>query len=385
MPETPIPHHISTRSTESSQSTGHKGIHAIYHHTGLETSGGATRVARLLIEALETRLVQTNFSFELGEGPEAAAILPEDFGRYLPTNAIAHLHCTGNWPALLSSIPPRQKTLITLHDCELFTGGCPYPLDCQVIEKKCANPCPRNFPQSEELREAKRKLIDNHKPILVSPSQWLARLAKKHLSHAVKVIPNGIPWPELPPRKSTARRQLGINPTARVILFVAHGGTSAAYKSGKVWKSLWSRIKARMPEALCFAVGGETAERDGDLVIWPYVGRDRLNCLMEAADLLLYPTQADNHSLVILEAMSRALPVIAYAVGGVPEQVTDRQTGRLITPENEALFIDATVETLTRSSLCRDYGQTAFSSGRKRFTTQRMVTDYLRLYKTLAS
>lgn len=356
---------------------------SVYHHTGLESSGGATRVARLIMDGLQGFDVETNLSFELGEGADSAAILPDDLGRYLPPEAIAHIHCTANWPALLGSLTTRQKLVVTLHDCELFTGGCPYPLGCENIDADCATPCPRNFPDSGELRKRKHELVNKLEPALVSPSRWLAKLAKTHLFKPVTVIPNGIPWPDTIPKKRDARAQLGINPAARVALFVAHGGTSAAYKSGPAWRRIWTRLKDRIPELLCFAVGGDTAGKDGDLVIWPYVARERLAMLMAAADVLLYPTKADNHSLVVLEAMAQALPVVAYSVGGIPEQVAHQQTGLLVEPEDQDAFIEAADELLQAPRQCRDMGQAAFFAGHKRFSAERMVADYLKLYSRL--
>ncbi|MBI9078779.1 MAG: glycosyltransferase [Pseudodesulfovibrio sp.] len=352
---------------------------AIFHHTGLESTGGATRVARLIMDGLSPDF-ETGLSFELAEKADAAAILPEEFGQYLPEDALPHIHCTGNWPALLASIPEGRKTIITLHDCELFTGGCPYPLGCSAIEEECVTPCPRNFPNSEELRKTKFTLLKRLDPVLVAPSRWLSRLAKKHLHQSVTIIPNGIPWTDRPGSKKDARQKLGINPAARVALFAAHGGMNAAYKSGTAWKSLWEGIKAQLPEALCFAVGGDKAGRYDDLVVWPYVKRDRLRLLMTAADVMLYPTKADNHSLVILEAMAQALPVIAYAVGGVPEQIIDQSTGLLISPGNKQEFINEAAVLLGNPMRCRDLGQTAFAAGKKRFSADRMVTDYIKLY-----
>lgn len=357
----------------------------IFHHTGLETTGGATRVARLLMDGLTGKSIETNLSFELAEGADAAAILPEDFGRYISKDALPHVHCTGNWPSLLDSIPPGRKTVITLHDCELFTGGCPYPLGCADIDGDCANPCPRNFPDSEGLRKVKSKLLKRISPIFVAPSRWLAKLAKTHLLQSVAIIPNGIPWPDRPTIKALARQELGINPAARVALFAAHGGMSAAYKSGSAWKEIWDGIKAKLPDALCFAVGGDKAGRHGDLVIWPYVERDRLSLLMAAADVMLYPTKADNHSMVILEAMAQALPVVAYSVGGVPEQISDQSTGLLVTPGEQAKFTAAATSLLADPTLCRDLGQAAFSAGQKRFSAERMVSDYIKLYTSIAT
>lgn len=358
-------------------------LRPIYHHTGLEKSGGATRVARIILGTLGRQGVETNLSFELAEKTDGSAVLPEDFGRYLPAQAIAHIHCTGNWPRLLNSIPSVRRTVITLHDCELFTGGCPYPLDCTNVDAACADPCPRNFPDSAALRKAKLEEVQRLSPTLVAPSRWLARLAKTHLHQSVSIIPNGIPWPGRLMPKSEARRQLGINPSARVGLFAAHGGMSAAYKSGDQWKDIWTALKARMPELLCFAVGGDKAGRQDDLVIWPYVQRSRLILLMSAADVLLYPTRADNHSMVILEAMSRALPVVSYKVGGVPEQVLDQRTGLLVPPGNQEAFVDTAHRLLSDPGMIRDMGREGYASGRKRFNKGRMVSDYIKLYRSL--
>ena len=355
----------------------------VYHHTGLETSGGATHVARLIMEGLERDGVETNLSFELAEKADAAAILPEDFGRYLPGEAIGHVHCTGNWPALLGAVGSRNKLVITLHDCELFTGGCPYPLGCAHVDAGCAEPCPRVFPDASALRKAKLDQVRRLDPVLVAPSRWLSRLAKTHLLRQVTVIPNGIPWPERAPSKLEARKKIGIHPSARVAMFAAHGGMDAAYKSGDAWRDIWAALKAQIPELVCFAVGGDREGRDGDMILWPYVDRAKLSLLMEAADVLLYPTRADNHSMVILEAMSRALPVVSYAVGGVPEQVADQVTGLLAPPGDQEAFLESAVLLLKDPVLIRRLGMDAFAAGAKRFTAERMVADYLKLYSSL--
>ncbi len=288
---------------------------SIVHHTGLEFRGGATRVARMLVEGLQAQGIDSRLTFEHAEEAGSIPTQPDGFGSGLADNAIAHMHCSGSWPDLLASIPQGQKAVITLHDCELLTGGCPYPLHCPTIDEGCANPCPRDFSQSAEIRKLKHRLLEQINPTLVAPSRWLARLAKTHLYRNVAIIPNGIPWPDRAPHKREARSALGIHPAARVVLFAAHGGTGAVYKSGERWMKIWQDIKSKVPEALCFAVGGEEALREGNLVVWPYVEREKLALLMAAADVFLYPTRADNHSLIILEAMAQALPVVAFSVG----------------------------------------------------------------------
>jgi len=355
----------------------------VHHHTGLESTGGATRVATLLLLGMQRQGLPAGFSFELAERADGTAISPANFGRYMHEGDIAHVHCTGDWPALLASIPTRVKTVITLHDCELFTGGCPYPLGCGDIDHGCEDPCPRNFSDSAARRKAKLAEIKRLNPMVVAPSRWMAQLAKRHLMRQVTIIPNGIPWPNEPIGRLEARAKLGIVSAAKVALFVAHGGMSAGYKAGDTWCALWEGLKARIPELLCFAVGGDKAFREKDLVLWPYVSRDKLALLMAASDVLLYPTRADNHSLVIMEAMAQKLPAVAYAVGGVPEQIIDQSNGVLVQSGDRDAFIDAASVLLSSPGLLREMSSEAFVYGRKRFSDKRMVDAYIQLYNKL--
>jgi len=373
-------------------STSPPAVPAVVHHTGLEWTGGATRVARLLAAGLAESGAAVRLTCEVAEpgahrtaalAPAAAVVAPGGFGPQLAPGEIAHLHCTGHWPGLLDAIPQATRAVITLHDCELFTGGCPYPLDCPGLDRECVDPCPRKFPHSRRVRQGKRQALHRLGPALVAPSRWLAKLAGAHLGLPVAVIPNGVPWPKRLMSRREARARLGILPAARVAVFAAHGGLGAAYKSGGVWRSLWQGIKARVPQALCFAVGGDSEGREGDLVIWPYVERERLALLMAAADVLLYPTLADNHSLVVLEAMAQGLPVVAHGVGGVPEQVVHEATGLLVGPGDRDAFIEAGAALLADPARCRQMGTDAHVSGRKRFTVERMTADYLKVYRRL--
>ena len=355
----------------------------IRHHTGLESSGGATRVARLLVDAMTGPDLDATLSFEVAE--EGGAVTPPGaFGASLPPDAIPHLHCSGDWPALLGSLPEGRRAVITLHDCELFTGGCTYPLDCDELDSGCALPCDRKYADADAVKKEKYRLIHRLDATLVSPSRWLARLAKTHLHLPVTIIPNGVPWPDHPPRREEARKRLGIAPTARVALFAAHGGEEAGYKLGKGWHGIWSQIRKQVPGALCFAVGGQTLEQEADFIRWPYVERERLALLMAAADVLLYPTLADNHPLVVLEAQAQALAVVSFATGGLPEQVADQETGLLVPPRDLGAFARLAAELLGDPSRCRDLGKNAFFLGKKRFAVERMAMDYERLYKRLA-
>jgi Glycosyltransferase len=114
------------------------------------------------------------------------------------------------------------------------------------------------------------------------------------------------------------------------------------------------------------------------------VDRAKLRLLMRAADVLLYPTLADNHPLVLLEAAAMELSVVSFAAGGVPEIVLHDETGLLTPVGDEPGFLSASRSLLADPALSRRLGQAARAHGAKRFTAARMAADYAVLFDVTA-
>ncbi|NDV26323.1 glycosyltransferase [Desulfovibrio sp. JC010] len=355
----------------------------LVHHTALGKSGGATRVGLMIHEGLLDAGHKSVHSFEASENPGDKLIQPEEAARAVPEKSIVHLHSSADPVRFLRALPASVKTVITLHDTQLVSGGCAYPLDCPSFNLQCRE-CPRSFPDSENVRRERIEAIIDSQTVLVSPSAWLGRIVRKAAPELkVKIIPNGIEWPEQPADKNQLRRELRIHPSSKVMLFVAHGGVEAAYKSGPQWKSYWQTIKSAVPEALCFAIGGKESSREGDFISIPYVDSPTLNKFLGAADVLAYPTLSDNHPLILLEAMAQSLAPVSYAVGGVVEQISDGENGILVPPYEKQIFTEKVSMLLKNSRLAREMGSRGFQKGKKRFSCQRMLGDYIKIYYNL--
>jgi glycosyltransferase involved in cell wall biosynthesis len=63
--------------------------------------------------------------------------------------------------------------------------------------------------------------------------------------------------------------------------------------------------------------------------------------LYQSSDILVLPSDWEGTPNVVLEAMASGLPVVANAVGGVPEIIQHGETGYLIQPGDDAAMADA--------------------------------------------
>ena len=78
-------------------------------------------------------------------------------------------------------------------------------------------------------------------------------------------------------------------------------------------------------------------------VLCPGFERNLLGC-MKGADMLINPSLSEGLPNIVLEAMALGVPVVATSVGGVPELVTDNQSGKLVPAANASAMADAIVE-----------------------------------------
>jgi glycosyltransferase involved in cell wall biosynthesis len=100
------------------------------------------------------------------------------------------------------------------------------------------------------------------------------------------------------------------------------------------------------------------------------------NEFLGGARALLFPIDwPEPFGLVLIEAMACGTPVISYGRGSVPEIITDGENGFVVDNLDQAVAAVKRLPELSRRR-CREL----FES---RFTTTRMMNDYLAIYDTL--
>ncbi|CAN5891248.1 N-acetyl-alpha-D-glucosaminyl L-malate synthase BshA [soil metagenome] len=107
---------------------------------------------------------------------------------------------------------------------------------------------------------------------------------------------------------------------------------------------------------------------------------------LSAAEVLLLPSEQESFGLAALEAMACEVPVIASRVGGVPEVVTDGETGFLSeVGDIEKMAEDAT-RLLADVDLRRNMGRCARELALARYRTDIVIPQYIEFYeKVLAT
>ncbi len=111
--------------------------------------------------------------------------------------------------------------------------------------------------------------------------------------------------------------------------------------------------------------------------------RPDLREFLGRVDLLVHPASREALGVSLLEAQAAGVPVVACTAGGVPETVADGRTGLLVAPGNPAALADAIIQLLNDPNRRQQLGTAAAARIRADFSPDRMVEDYLALYREL--
>ena len=108
---------------------------------------------------------------------------------------------------------------------------------------------------------------------------------------------------------------------------------------------------------------------------------DQIAPLLAAADLFLLPSQSESFGLSALEALASGVPVVGTDGGGLPEVVTDGETGVLCAVGDVAGMAAASLRILSDKKLWAEMSSRAAADARERFSRDAIVTKYESLYR----
>ena len=142
-----------------------------------------------------------------------------------------------------------------------------------------------------------------------------------------------------------------------------------------------------------FAIVGEgplrewMAERAAELGVLQHIDfmgwRKDVPELMWQFDLFALPSRRESFGLVFLEAMASRCPLVGSRVDGIPEVVSDGQTGTLVAPDDPPALAAAIVDLLCDADKARRFAEAGRLRVETLFSAERMAQEYNALYLRL--
>jgi D-inositol-3-phosphate glycosyltransferase len=225
----------------------------------------------------------------------------------------------------------------------------------------------------------------------VSCSHFNAGQVRDRYGIIPRVIYNGID-PEvfrpLPPDQGL-RRKMGIPEESRVVVFA---GRLIGLKGVHILLRAMTRLDRKAPwRLIIIGDGSARAELDHlgkelgirEQILFPgYIANRELPSYYSLADLAVFPSLADEtFGMGICEAMGCGRAVLSTRVGGIPELVTDGETGVLVEPRNWEELGDRMDRLLSNPELRSHLGVKALGRARNFFTWEKVADRLQGIYQ----
>jgi glycosyltransferase involved in cell wall biosynthesis len=295
-------------------------------------------------------------------------------------------------PWLSAQVP----LILNLHDAWLLSGHCAHSFNCERWKIGCGQ-CPDLTIYPAISRDAtrynwerKRKIFSKSRLYITTVSHWLAQKVQDSMLQGVscQVIPNGIDLNIFHPGdKRSARNQLGIPEHSKVVLYAANGGRYSPWRNfSELEAALIQVASPEFRDLTLFCVGELNSQQEtitnGLHVQFRFFEKDpdRMALYYQAADVYALPALVESFGKTITEAMACGTPVIATAVGGIPEQIKDGSTGCLVPLSDIGALAEALQRLLGDVDLCKNIGGAAAEYARRHFGLDLQVDNYLNWY-----
>ena len=306
---------------------------------------------------------------------------------------IVHLHNLHsnfvNLNMLLKSLGKKDiSTVITLHDCWFYTGGCFHytSVGCSKWKESCGN-CPKKMQDTPALlKDNSAKILADRKKYfakiknlsVVGVSQWIANEGEKTIfkGRNVSDIYNGIDTEFFVPTPSDFRKKYGLEDKFLIL-------APASKWLKPINKETFETVSNNLPsDCIIVMLGCTESQKIGlppNVLALDYIkDRDELKKVYSACDVFANCTREESLSLVNVEAQSCGTPVVTYGNTGVQETVNNKCSFS-VESGNEKNFLEAILK-------IKEIGKENFSEDCIKWVKQRFDRDenyrkYIELYK----
>lgn len=180
------------------------------------------------------------------------------------------------------------------------------------------------------------------------------------------------------------------------ILFVAGLGRGEQYKGLNLLIDSMLEIKKTIPDIVLNVVGDgdmreeyeirvEQLHMEDCIKFWGRLNGDKLVEKYQKNHMLVSASTNESFSMVILEAMSSSLPVIAFDVGSTAQMLENGKNGFLLSCTANHELTNKITELLTNSELANTFGKLGREKVLEKFTWHAKLVEYKQVIEEVIS
>ena len=289
-----------------------------------------------------------------------------------------------------------KRVVWTLHDMWPFTGGCHYDNYCNRYTKSCGK-CPllgssKDYDLSAKVLQRKQAAWNDLDITIVATSRWLADCAQKSTlfqNKRIEIIANAFDIEKYHPiDKPAARNAFNFPQHKKLVLFSAFNATNDKRKGYQhllpALKNMNEHDKADI-ELIILGANKPAKTFDFGMEVH-YIEhlQDEISqvLLYSAVDVLVLPSEQENLSNTVIEAMLCATPVVAFEIGGMPDIIEHNVNGYLAKPFEPVDLAEGILRVLN----ALDSSGMALSArciAVEKYNREKIANEYLNLYQDI--
>ena len=111
--------------------------------------------------------------------------------------------------------------------------------------------------------------------------------------------------------------------------------------------------------------------------------QEYVSSLITQLDLVVMPSRWEGFPLLPLEAFAEKKTIVGSDIDGINEIIKDGENGRLVEKDNVEMFEKAVSELLSDVELRRKMEENGFEYYSRKFSYNKFIQQYLKLYKNM--
>jgi glycosyltransferase involved in cell wall biosynthesis len=211
-------------------------------------------------------------------------------------------------------------------------------------------------------------------------------------SARISTIPIGVHVPSTPRVPGLRERLMALAGIGEAPELLLHVGSFSPEKNHVWMVDAFARVLQQRPQAHLLLVGdgplrsrveSHVADRGLQQRIHLLGTRGDVPTIVGGADLLVLPSTIEGIPGVILEAAAQAVPTVATDVGSIGEVIDSGRSGVLVPAGAMPEFVEAVVALLADPRKRQMVGDAAYRVVQERYSMDRIVVGFVRLYQQL--